>query len=145
MDNNDRNVLEQAEDLAGMELTATIEDGAFVIRPAEAGIALMASLATHNEQLEEAWKSADYLAKRLEDLRDENGVLRDELEDLFDYLTEIGNAPRASRITEVLWPVVGVLDDGTEVEFEYDDENIVCEYCLNGWACDCNQANELDK
>jgi prefoldin subunit 5 len=122
MDNNDKNVLEQAEDMAGMELTATIEDGAFVIRPAEAGVALMASIGAHNSQLEDAWESADYLAKRLEDLRDENGVLRDELEDLFDYLTEIGNEPRASRITEVLWPVVGVLDDGTEVGFEYNDE-----------------------
>jgi hypothetical protein len=117
----DKNPLEMAQELADAEFSATIEDNAFVIRPAEAGIALLASITTHNTQLEDAWASADALAARLEELRAENGLFRQELENVSEILTVEGYSQYIDRINRILWPVVGINEDGTEVAFEYNE------------------------
>jgi len=142
MSTADKNPLELAQELAGQDFAATIEDNAFVIRPAEAGIAFLAAITTHSTELEQAWESADALATRLEELREENGIYRQELENITEILT-VENYPQyVERINRILWPVVGINEDGTRVEFEYNDPEISCEYCGNGWACDCNGVRE---
>jgi GAF domain-containing protein len=119
----DNNPLEIAEDLAGESFQATIEDNAFVIRPAEAGIALMAALSTSEERLQAALDSADQLATALEAAREENGLFRSELEIVADILDSASHAEYVKRLNDLLWAVVGVTEDGTEVPFTYNEQD----------------------
>ena len=117
----DKDALEMAQELAESNFEATIEDNAFVIRPAEAGIALLAAITNTNDQLQSAWESADKLASALEDARTANGIFRHELELVTEVLA-IENYPQyVQRINNLLWAVVGVTEDGTEVAFEYNE------------------------
>jgi hypothetical protein len=119
--NNEKNAIEMAQELAGAQFSATIEDNAFVIRPAEAGIALFASITTHTDQLESALAATEELASALEALRDENGLFRQELENVTEILSTENYGQYVARINSILWPVVGITEDGTEVTFEYNE------------------------
>jgi hypothetical protein len=130
-------VFEQIAEAIDHEFSASIEDGVFKITPAEAGIAMFAALTTANDAEARAWEAADALAKQHDKLRTENAKYRAVLESLVVLLDELGFEDRSNEIERALWPVVGVLDDGTEVEFEYHDEPAECEYCANGRSCDC--------
>ena len=118
-----------------------IEDNKFIMEPAEAGIALLAAMSQRNDAETRAWEAADELTRVMEKLRTENAKFRTLLESLSILLESLGYEDRANDIERTLWPVIGVLEDGTEVAFEFYDEDVeACEYCDNGWACDCGGA-----
>jgi hypothetical protein len=126
MDNNntaDKNPLEMAQELADAEFSATIEDGAFVIRPAEAGIALLASLSTHNDQMQSLIDAAEELASMVQELRIENAKFRQELENVTEILSLENYGQYVDRINSILWPVFGITEDGTKVAFEYNENH----------------------
>ncbi len=102
---------------------------------------MLAVMAAGNEAEARAWEASDELARQLEKTKQENARYRDLLEGLSILLTELGYETRADEVERALWPVTGVLDDGTEVEFSYgNDPEIECNYCARGWACDCGGA-----
>jgi hypothetical protein len=137
-DNND--MLQEIAETIGSDFTAYIEDGVFRITPPEAGIAIFAALSGHAEQLQDAWDATDELVLKLEEVREEAARLRDYLESLQLYLDAMGCDEKVSEIDHLLWPVVGVLEDGTEVQFQYDEPEIECDYCSQGFTCDCEGA-----
>lgn len=142
----EKNIIEDIQELVDQPfMSVSIRDGEFIINPAEAGIALMAAVSQQNEAESRAWEAAEELARELERLRQENARFRNELEPLVILLEELGYEDRSRQIERALWPVVGVLEDGTEVAFEYYDEEVVeeCLYCANGWACDCAGSQQV--
>jgi hypothetical protein len=55
-------------------------------------------------------------------------------------LENVGYYEVAAQIDLTLLPVVGVLEDGTEVIFTYDElaeMDICCHECAQGLTCDC--------
>jgi hypothetical protein len=138
----EKTLLDDIAETIEQEFNARIQDGMFIVEPAEAGIAMLAAMAARNEAETRAWEASDELARQLEKTKHENARYREILEGLSILLTELGYESRADEVERALWPVVGVLEDGTEVEFEYGetDEDITCEYCARGWACDCGGA-----
>jgi hypothetical protein len=122
-DNQTTNPIEQAAELAGMGLDIRIEDGKFIIEPSDAGIALLASMQSQNAQSEAAWLAVDELVAEIEKMRNENSEFREVLHTLALLLDNIGYDLEASRINRMLWKVVGIDDEGNEVEFNYFDDN----------------------
>jgi hypothetical protein len=115
----DNNMLSDIAETINQEFTARIQDGVFIIEPAEAGVAMFAALANQEDEAARAWVEADVLVTKLEALREENASYREHLEKLQFLLDAIGYDDKVQEIDELLWPVVGVLEDGTEVSFEY--------------------------
>jgi len=122
-DNQTTNPIEQAAELAGMGLDIRIEDGKFIIEPSDAGIALLASLQAQQNNADEAWEAVDEMTAEIEKMRDENSEFREVLHALATLLENIGYDLEASRINRMLWKVVGIDDEGNEVEFNYFDED----------------------
>ena len=121
----DKNPIEQAEELAGIPLNMRIEDGIFMIEPSDAGIALLASIKAQQSDIDTAWQSVDEMTEELEKMRNENALFRMMLSDTAEILHNMGMDQEAARIDRVLWKVVGIDDDGNEVEFDYfDDEDM---------------------
>jgi hypothetical protein len=60
----------------------------------------------------------------------------------------MGCDEKVSEIDHLLWPVVGILEDGTEVQFQYDEidplDRIKCDYCLDGFTCSCEADIKCD-
>jgi hypothetical protein len=123
----DKNPLQQAEELAGASFNARIENGVFMIEPAEAAIALLAAVTQHNDQNQAAWDAVDEMAARVEELREDNARLREALDGCVEWLHHAGYENAAAEVLQLLWPVRGVLEDGTEVEIvlDYDNEGNV--------------------
>ncbi len=122
-DNQTTNPIEQAAELAGMGLDMRIEDGKFIIEPSDAGIALLASMRAQQEREEQAWSAVDELVEELEKTRDENSMFREALHNLADVLIELNQLAMAEKINRMLWKVVGIDDEGNEVEFDWFDED----------------------
>jgi N-formylglutamate amidohydrolase len=145
-DNND--MLQEIAETIGSDFTLHIEDGALHTTPTEAVIALSAALSGHAEQLQDAWDATDELVIKLEEVCEEADKLRDYLESLQIYLDAMGCDEKVSEIHHLLWPGVGVLEDGTEVQFEYVEidplDRIKCDYCLDGFTCSCEADIKCD-
>jgi hypothetical protein len=121
-DNQTTNPIEQAAELAGMGLDIRIEDGKFIIEPSDAGIALLASLQAQQNNADEAWEAVDEMTAAIEKMRDENSMFREALHNLAEVLIELNQLALAAKINRMLWKVVGIDDEGNEVEFNYFDD-----------------------
>ena len=117
----ENNMLNEIAEAINQAFEAVIEDGVFKITPAEAGVAMFAALANQEDEAARAWAEADILVTRLESLREENARYRAQLEHASLVLEAIGYDDKAREIDELLWPVFGILEDGTEVSFEYNN------------------------
>ena len=135
----EKTLLDNIAETIDQEFVARIQDGVFMIEPAEAGVAMFAALAREEEEASRAWAESEVLVEKLERLREENASYREHLEKLQFLLDAIGYDDKVQEIDELLWPVVGVLEDGTEVPFQYLSDS-VCSNCARGWACDCEGA-----
>jgi hypothetical protein len=139
----DKTLIDEIAETVGHDLNIRIQDGEFIVTPAEAGIAMLAAMSEQAGAEDRIWSQVDALSKQAEKLRVENAKYRDLLESLTILLEQLGYDDRAHDIERALWPVVGVLEDGTEISYEYydadedDDADLHCTYCANGWACDC--------
>lgn len=120
---SERNIIDDIEETIEQPFNMEVRDGEFVITPAEAGIAMLAALSQRNDAETLAWETTEELAKELEKYRQENARYREALEPLVILLEELGFEERAHQIERALWPVIGVLEDGTEVAFEYYEED----------------------
>lgn len=111
------NLEEIAETIGTDAFDAKIEDGKMVITPADAGIQIFAAIAMAEEQIEKA--EVEVLAAReiIDNLRQDNSHLRDLLERTYSVLIESGQTELADEVIEAAYPLVGVQEDGTEVEF----------------------------
>lgn len=122
----DKNIIEQAAEIAGTELEMNIRDGELCIAPAEAGIMLLAAVAAWQEQADKREEYIEQLLERLEKLRDENAQYRDLLEECRERMLSFGFEDAANKIMNALWPVFGVLEDGTQVpvEMQWDNDGV---------------------
>jgi len=116
----ENNIIEKAAEIAGMPLEMNIKDGELCIAPAEAGVMLLAAVAAWQEQSDKQEDYIDQLNEKMHKLRDENAQFRELLDECREKLLSFGFEAQATRIMNALWPVVGVLDDGTEVPVELD-------------------------
>lgn len=107
------NVMDKVVTLAGQPFDVRIEDGIMLISPSEAGVMLFASVAQQQKSEEEAWTAVDEIAKKLDEVRDENAMIRDLFEDLHPMLVEFGQSELADRLMEILYPI-RVIDGGAE-------------------------------
>jgi hypothetical protein len=116
----ENNIIEKAAEIAGMPLEMNIKDGELCIAPAEAGVMLLAAVAAWQEQSDKQEDYIDQLNEKMHKLRDENAQFRELLDECREKLLSFGFEAQATRIMNALWPVVGVLDDGTEVPVQLD-------------------------
>jgi flagellar motility protein MotE (MotC chaperone) len=116
----ENNIIEKAAEIAGMPLEMNIKDGELCIAPAEAGVMLLAAVAAWQEQSDKQEDYIDQLNEKMHKLRDENAQYRELLDECREKLLSFGFEAQATRIMNALWPVVGVLDDGTEVPVQVD-------------------------
>jgi len=114
------NIAEQLENVAGAPFEMRIEDNEMIIAPAEAGIALLAAVSQMNTDNSEGWTEAERLGLVVEQLRDDNAELRDLCETIHATLVELGQDDLAERVLRAVFPVSGVMDDGTVVPFGGD-------------------------
>ena len=99
------NVMGPVEEAAGQPFDVAIVDGVMHITPGEAGIALFAAITQQQSREDEAWAAVEELAKKLDEVRDENAALRDLFEDLHPMLVEFGQVDLADRLMQTLYPV----------------------------------------
>ena len=136
----DSNTLQKIVETIGSEFTAHIDDGALHAKQLETGVAMSAALASSERNTYNPQAETDSLAKQLEKLLAENARYLAHLEDLQTVLENVGYHEVAAEIDRTLWPVIGILEDGTEIVFTYDElaeMDIECSYCAQGLACDC--------
>jgi N-formylglutamate deformylase len=141
-DMEDSNMLKKIAETTDSEFTPHIENGVLYTTQLAPGVAMSVALAGAESNTAEAQDETDSLAKQLEKLRAENARYRDHLEYLQTVLENLGCYEVSAQIDLTLWPVIGVLEDGTEVVFAYDDDEaeIECDYCSQGLTCDCEEA-----
>jgi hypothetical protein len=103
--------METVDRIAGQQLDVRIEDGVMLITPADAGIALFAGVSQQQAREDEAWKVVEELAKKLDEVRDENAEIRDLFEDLHPMLVEFGQTELADRLMQTLYPVTFIREE----------------------------------
>jgi len=103
--------MSQVEAAAGQPFEVEIVEGVMHITPGEAGIALFAAISQQQAREDEAWAVVEELAKKLDEVRDENAVLRDLFEDLHPMLVEFGQNELADRLMQTLYPVTFIRDE----------------------------------
>ena len=107
---------EIAEKIGYDSFSALIEDGKFIITPADAGIALFGYIQIAEAQLNEYQEAAEGLRTEFDELREDNSLLRDLLERCYGVLMDSGHFVLAEEVIEAAYPVRGV----TELEDEVD-------------------------
>jgi hypothetical protein len=113
-------ILDKAAELAGEAVEMTIEDGTFCIRPADAAIMMLASIAGMEKEIEDAWSAVDELTETIEKTREENATFREVLTDVAALMEYSGMENEAAAIYNVIYRVVGIDEDGNETEFIFD-------------------------
>lgn len=107
----ENNPMDNVEAVAGQAFDVRIEDGVMLLSPAEAGVALFAGISQQQAREDEAWKVVEELARKLDEVRDENAVLRDLFEDLHPMLVEFGQNELADRLMQTLYPVTFIREE----------------------------------
>lgn len=116
----EKNIIEKAAEIAGTALDMNIREGELCIAPAEAGIMLLAAVAAWQEQSDKQEDYIDQLFEKMHRLRDENAQYRELLDECREKMLSFGMEAQATKIMNALWPVIGVLEDGTQVPVEMD-------------------------
>jgi hypothetical protein len=100
---------EEMSEVVGINgFTAEIQDGKFVISPADAGVALFAFVQTNNERLDAADAVIEELNNLVEELREDNAGLRDLLERVYGVLLDAGYPDLADEVITAAYPVKGI-------------------------------------
>lgn len=102
------NFEEMSETIGYDNFTAEIEDGKFVITPADGGIALFAYVATSEENLLRMEDEVAAVREQYEELLDSNAELRDLLERVYGALLEAGHEALADEVITAAYPVKGI-------------------------------------
>jgi len=97
-----------AETIGYDEFSATIDDGKFVITPADAGVALFGYVTIAEQQLAEYEEAVTDLRDEFNELRADNSALRGLLERCYQVLIEAGHTGLADEVIEAAYPVVGI-------------------------------------
>jgi hypothetical protein len=105
-----------AETIGYDEFSATIEDGKFIITPADAGIALFGYIQIAEEQMNQYQEAAEGLRTEFAELREDNSLLRDLLERCYGVLMDAGHVALADEVIEAAYPVRGVVEFIDEVD-----------------------------
>ena len=136
----DSNMRKKIAETTDSEFTPHIENGVLYTTQLAPGVAMSVALAGVESNTAEAQDETDSLAKQLEKLRAENARYRAHLEYLQTVLEDVGYHEVAAQIDLTLFPVVGALEDGTEVIFTYTElaeMDVCCHECAQGLTCDC--------
>lgn len=123
-DNNNNetpNVFDELKQIIGMDFHMEIKDGVFCITPAEAAIALFSATAATLSNLEKVWEEVDEITEKYQKLKNETDEHRQMLEACYDSYVVSGFDFEATSLENYLWPVTGILEDGTEVVFKDTD------------------------
>lgn len=102
------------------EFNANIEDGKFIIEPANAGIVLLAALQTQQETIDSLEEHLELTSKDYETIVDENEDFRELLHECLNALP--AGSELALTVEERLWRVSGITSDGTEITIDYKKE-----------------------
>lgn len=99
---------EIAETIGYDNFTASIEDGKFIITPADAGIALFGYIQIAEDQMTQYQEAVEGLREEFEDLRNDNALLRDLLERCYGVLIDAGHVTLADEVIEAAYPIKGI-------------------------------------
>jgi hypothetical protein len=123
-DNNNNeapNVFDELKQLIGMDFHMEIKDGVFCITPAEAAIALFSATAATLANMENVWDEIDAANAKYLELKNRTDEHHQLLEACWNSFIVKGFDNEARILEDYLWPVTGVLEDGTEVDFSSND------------------------
>ena len=115
------NVFDELKQLIGMDFNMEIKDGVFCITPAEAAIALFSSTAAILANMENVWDEIDEATEKYNELKRETDEHRQMLEACWDAFVISGFEFESHALENYLWPVTGILEDGTVVDFSNGD------------------------
>ena len=122
-DNNNEtpNVFDELKQLIGMDFHMEIKDGVFCITPAEAAIALFSATSEALFSMEKVSDEIDAIREDYLNLKNETDEHRQMLEACYDSYVVSGFDFEATCLENYLWPVTGILEDGTEIVFKDTD------------------------
>ena len=87
------------------DFTAEIEDGKFIIAPADAGVMLFGYITISEKQLEERENRIELMQEEITWFREDNSYLRDILERAYQVLVLSGHQELADECIEAAYPV----------------------------------------
>jgi hypothetical protein len=115
-----------AEKIGFESLNVEIVDGKFIITPSDAGLLIFAHLDIAEKQLVEREKDIMVLQNDIEEVREDNALVRDLLDRCYGVLTEVGQHGLAEEVLAAAYQVKGV-EEFKQVDTKCDD----CD------GCDC--------
>lgn len=123
-DNNNNetpNVFDELKQIIGMDFHMEIKDGVFCITPAEAAIALFSATAATLSNLEKVWEEVDSVTEKYLELKNKTDEHHQLLEACWNSFVVKGFENEARILEDYLWPITGIMDDGTVVDFSSGD------------------------
>ena len=123
-DNNNNetpDMFDELKQIIGMDFHMEIKDGVFCITPAEAAIALFSATAATLANMENVWDEIDAANAKYLELKNRTDEQHHLLEACYDSFVYSGFDIESHILEEYLWPVTGILEDGTEVSLSTND------------------------
>jgi hypothetical protein len=122
-DNNNEtpSMFDELKQIIGMDFHMEIKDGVFCITPAEAAIALFSATAATLANMENVWDEIDAANAKYLELKNRTDEQQQLLEACWNSFLVKGFDNEADILENFLWPVIGILEDGTEVNFGTKD------------------------
>ena len=123
-DNNNNetpDMFDELKQIIGMDFHMEIKDGVFCITPAEAAIALFSATAATLANMENVWDEIDAANAKYLELKNRTDEQHHLLEACYDSFVYSGFDIESHILEEYLWPVTGILEDGTEVSLGTND------------------------
>lgn len=123
-DNNNNetpSVFDELKQIIGMDFHMEIKDGVFCITPAEAAIALFSATAATLSNMEKVWEEVDSVTEKYLELKNKTDEHHQLLEACWNSFVVKGFENEARMLEDYLWPITGIMDDGTVVDFSSGD------------------------
>lgn len=123
-DNNNNetpSVFDELKQIIGMDFHMEIKDGVFCITPAEAAIALFSATAATLSNMEKVWEEVDSVTEKYLELKNKTDEHHQLLEACWNSFVVKGFENEARILEDYLWPITGIMDDGTVVDFSSGD------------------------
>lgn len=123
MEDNTKNILDKTAEKIGKEFNVVIEDGVMKITPPEAGIAIFSYISLVNNDKEKYEMMLIEQQEKLEKALNDVARLRSTMDMTLDILSDDDEYEELCvSLLQVLYPITGVLENGLEIDFSYDEE-----------------------
>lgn len=126
MDDKTNDKLSKYGDTIGYgNLDVRIENGSMVITPSDAGIAVFSYIEMNEKLVENAEKRIDFIEDKLDKVSADNAYFRDLLERALDFLEDEKDSDKlVAEILNTIYPITGIYEDGTEVKFDSEGNQV---------------------